>query len=101
MRAVAELLRPQGSALARRRPSLSAPAPLLNGRPDLSGLWEAERTPVREFVRVLGPRAPEIQVDLNEVTRHVINVFWDVKPGEQPLRPEATAVTRTAAEERP
>src|SRR5688572_11761698 len=26
------------------RPNLSAPAPRLNGRPDLSGLWEAERT---------------------------------------------------------
>ena len=40
------------------RPNLSAPAPRLNGKPDLSGLWEAERTPVGEFVRVLGPGLP-------------------------------------------
>ena len=40
-------------------PNLSAPAPRLNGKPDLSGLWQAERTPVSEFVRVLGPRLPQ------------------------------------------
>lgn len=75
------------------RPNLSAPAPRLNRKPDLSGLWQAERTPVSEFVRVLGPGLPEIQPDLNEVTKHVINVLWDVPPGEQPLRPEAAALT--------
>jgi hypothetical protein len=75
------------------RPNLSAPAPRLNGKPDLSGLWQAERTPVREVVRVLGPGLPEIQPDLNDVTKHVLNVFWDVKPGEEPLRPEAATLT--------
>jgi hypothetical protein len=74
------------------RPNLSAPAPRLNGKPDLSGLWQAERTPVSEFVRVLGPGLPAIQPDLNDVTKHVLNVFWDVKPGEEPLRPEAAAL---------
>jgi hypothetical protein len=43
------------------RPNLSAPAPRLNPKPDLSGLWQAERTPVNEFVRVLGPGLPAIQ----------------------------------------
>jgi hypothetical protein len=75
------------------RPNLSASAPRLNGKPDLSGLWEAERTPVSEIVRVLGPGVAEIQPDLNDVTKHVINVFWDMKPGEEPLRPEAAALT--------
>jgi len=72
---------------------LSAPAPRLNGRPDLSGMWQAERTPTSEFVRVLGPGLPAIQPDLNDVTKHVINVFWDVNPAEQPLRPEAVELT--------
>jgi len=76
------------------RPNLSAPAPRLNGKPDLSGLWQAERTPVSEFVRVLGSGLPQIQPDLNDVTKHVINVFWDVKPGEEPLLPEAAALTQ-------
>jgi len=75
------------------RPNLSAPAPRVNGKPDLSGLWEAARTPVKEFVRVLGPGAPAIQPDLNDVTRHVLNVFWDVKPDDWPLRPQAVALT--------
>ena len=75
------------------KPDLSAPAPRLNGKPDLSGLWQAERTPVSEFVRVLGPGLPEIQPDLNEVTKHVLNVFWDGNPSELPLRPEAAALT--------
>jgi hypothetical protein len=30
------------------QPNLSAPTPRLNGKPDLSGLWQAERTPVSE-----------------------------------------------------
>jgi hypothetical protein len=75
------------------RPNLSAPAPRLNGKPDLTGLWQAERTPVGEFVRVLGPGLPQIQPDLNDVTKHMLNIFWDVKPGEEPLRPEAAALT--------
>ena len=72
---------------------LSAPAPRLNGRPDLSGLWETERTPTAEFVRVLGQELADIQPDLNEITKHMINVFWDLKPDDYPLRAEAVAIT--------
>ena len=75
------------------RPNLSAPAPRLNGKPDLSGLWQAERTPLSEWVRVLGPGLPQIQPDLNDVTKHFLNVFWDMNPAEWPLRPEAAALT--------
>ena len=74
------------------QPDLSAPAPRLNGKPDLSGMWEAERTPTSEFVKVLGPGLPAIQPDLNDVTKHFINVFWDEKPTELPLKPEAIAL---------
>ena len=34
-----------------------------------------------------------IQPDVNDITKHVMNVFWDVKPTELPLRPEAVALT--------
>lgn len=81
---------------ARRGPDgtldLSAPAPRIHGRPDLSGMWEAERTPTSEFVRVLGPGLPEIQPDLNDITKHMLNVFWDENPADVPLRPEAAAI---------
>ena len=72
---------------------LSAPAPRLNGKPDLSGVWQAERTPTSEYVRVLGPELPAIQPDLGDATKHVLNVFWDEKPTELPLKPEAVALT--------
>jgi len=75
------------------RPNLSASARRTNGKPDLSGLWQAERTPLSELVRVLGPGLPQIQPDFNDITKHVMNVFWDVKRGEEPLRPEGAAIT--------
>ena len=34
------------------KPNLTAPAPRFNGRPDLSGVWEAERTSADEFVKL-------------------------------------------------
>jgi hypothetical protein len=76
------------------RPNLSAPAPRLNGKPDLSGLWQAERTPMSEYVRALGPEGTKIPPDLNEITKHVLNVLWDVNPADQPLRPEGAALTQ-------
>ena len=74
------------------RPDLSAPAPRINGKPDLSGVWQAERTPASEYARVLGPDFLNMQVDASDVTKHAINVFWEVKPGEEPMRPEGAAI---------
>ena len=73
------------------KPNLSAPAPRVNGKPDLSGVWQAERTPVDEFVKIAGPGLPLLQVDLNDITKYVLNVFWPMKPGEDPCRPEGAA----------
>src|SRR6266853_5607348 len=83
---------PRTPRLPDGRPNLSAAAPRMNVKPDLSGLWQAERTPLSEWVRVLGPVLPQIQPDLNDVTKHFLNVFWDVNPAEWPLRPEAAAI---------
>jgi len=76
------------------RPNLSAPAPRMNGKPNLSGVWQAERTPVDEIVRVLGPGLPQLQVDLDDVTKHVLNVFWGLKPTEEPISPAGAAARR-------
>jgi len=73
-------------------PNLSAPAPQLDGKPDLTGVWQAERTPVTEFVRVLGPGYPQLQIDFADVTKHFVNVFWGLRPEEEPLRPEAADI---------
>src|ERR1700733_5201508 len=76
------------------KPNLKAPAPRVNGKPDLSGVWQAERTPLSEFARVLGKDPSRVQVDLNDVTKHVIDVFWGLRPEEEPLRPEAVAILK-------
>ena len=76
------------------KPNLSSPAPKLNGKPDLSGVWQAERTPSSEYARVLGPNFEKVQVDSQDITKYMINIFWDVKPQDQPLRPETAAILK-------
>lgn len=76
------------------RPDLTAPAPRLHGTPDLSGVWQAERAPVAEFASVLGNDRANVQVDLNDVNKHYMSVFWGVKPETEPLRPEAAAILK-------
>jgi len=74
------------------KPNLTAPAPRLNGKPDLSGLWQVERTPERDYAKVLGAGFSGLQVDLHDINKNVMNVFWGLKPDEEPLRPEGAAV---------
>src|SRR5437016_13737930 len=76
------------------KPNLTAPAPRLNGKPDVSGLWQAERTPEREYNNVLGKEFTSLQVDTHDITPNVLNVFWGMKPEEEPLRPEAAAILK-------
>jgi len=80
------------------KPNLKAPAPRMNGKPDLSGLWQAERTPRDEFDQVLGNSFTALQIDYNVITKHVINVFWGLKPEEEPLRPEAATILKQRKE---
>jgi len=79
------------------KPNLSAPAPRVKGRPDLSGVWEAERTPLIEYTRAFGEDVAKLQVDLNDATKYVQSVFWGVKPEDQPLRPEALAAMKRSS----
>jgi hypothetical protein len=74
------------------KPNLAAPTPRLSGRPDLSGLWEAVRTPREEFLAALGPEFVNVQVDINDLTKYGINVFWGTPPGQEPMSAEAAAI---------
>jgi hypothetical protein len=76
------------------KPNLTAPVPRLGGRPDLSGLWQAEKTPVREYESVLGKEFSATQIDTYDITKHVLNIFWGLKPEEEPLRPEGVAIMK-------
>lgn len=79
------------------KPDLTAPAPRVNGKPDLSGVWQAERTPVSEFRQALGEGFIREQVDFNDATKYALDVFWGLKPEEVPLRPEAAAILKQRA----
>ena len=89
------------------KPNLSAPAPrTANGKPDLTGVWAHELTPVAEFKRIFGAAyeaesaAALIGMELEAVHKYGYNVLLDFKPGESPLRPEAEAVMKRRAAER-
>jgi hypothetical protein len=80
------------------KPNLTAPAPRApDGKPDLSGVWEPEPTPASEIKRVLGEHFFDIQIDVPDATKYVLNLFWDLKPEEAPLRPEARALLKQHA----
>ncbi len=74
------------------KPRLTAPAPRINGKPDLSGVWQAQRTPPEEFVAAMGADGAAVQIDLYEVTKHSIDVFWGLPPDQQPTRPDAARI---------
>ena len=65
-------------------PNLSAPAPRVSGRLDLSGVWLPDADP-------LPPGIEAIEVGL-EFPRHMINIAADLESGQAPLRPEAAKI---------
>jgi hypothetical protein len=87
--------------------NLSAPAPRsADGKPDLTGVWLHEVTPVAEFKRMFGDRyeaesqAALIGMELEAVHKYALNIFADLKLEEYPLRPEAEALMKKRAAER-
>ena len=66
------------------RPNLSAPAPRVNGRVDLSGVWVADADP-------LPPGIDAVEVGL-EFPRHMINIAADLEAGQAPLQPAAAEI---------
>src|SRR5690242_10419906 len=71
------------------KPNLTAPAPRLNGAPDLSGLWEVDPTPRSELQAGLPRDFFELQIDVPSLSKYFVNLLWDVKPEDDPSRPEA------------
>ena len=74
------------------QPNLAAPAPHIEGKVDLSGVWQAEPTPISEFTRVLGADLVKVQIDLSDITKHALDVLWGTELEDQPLRPEAASI---------
>jgi len=84
------------------KPNLTAPArKSADGKPDLSGVWQVEPTPVAEMQRLFG----DLSADgaLGDTTaafsKYLINILLDFKPEETPLRPEFADLVRQRAKQ--
>ncbi|PYR83638.1 MAG: hypothetical protein DMG19_18570 [Acidobacteria bacterium] len=83
------------------KPNLMAPTPRAsNGKPDLSGVWQAYASEPGEMLRLLQGPAPrsvnqiDPGIDLQTFSKYFLNVLADFKPGEEPMRPEAAALLK-------
>ena len=74
------------------KPNLLAPTPRVNGRPDLSGVWQPDGEPLPAGIE-------SIEGDL-KFPKHMINIAADLEGGQAPLRPEAAKIfeARTGVE---
>ena len=78
------------------QPNLSAKAPRArDGKPDLSGVWSIEPPPPGEIERIFGDLGPAVVAgdDPRTFSKYFLNLLIDFKRGEDPLRPEAAALT--------
>jgi len=78
------------------KPNLTAMTPRAsNGKPDLSGVWQIEPPAPGEIERLYGNLGVSVTAgdDARTFSRYFINLFIDFKSGEEPVRPEAAALT--------
>jgi hypothetical protein len=81
------------------KPNLSAPAPRVHGKPDLSGIWQAESTPRKELAAMFPPGVGLLPGGVNglgedDPQKYFLNILADYKPGTEPLTPPAAAKLR-------
>ena len=84
--------------------NLAAPAPKLNGKPDLSGVWHVQPSGLAEMKRLFGPDVDAIEVpgmEITTISKYGLNIFADFKPEEVPMRPEAGAIMARRAPDAP
>ena len=86
------------------KPILKAPAPRQDGKPDLSGVWQATRPTLDALRSYRGGSDPDplhLQIDDLDVGDIKRNVFFGMKREEEPLKPEAIAVLSKRRNEQP
>ncbi len=78
------------------KPNLTAKAPRLNGKPDLSGVWHVQSSPLSRFQTLFGPDFKDdnnpVGMELNTVSIYGVDIFADFKFGEEPMRPAAAQI---------
>ncbi|HEY1241620.1 MAG TPA: hypothetical protein VGF16_13735 [Bryobacteraceae bacterium] len=72
------------------QPNLSAPAPRVHGKPDLSGVWEVESSPKKEIERYLLPGGIN-GLGEDDPSKYFINFLSDFPFGKEPFQPAAAA----------
>ena len=73
------------------KPNLAAPAPRApNGKPDLSGIWQAEGAPLEELGKLLPGGTNGLGEDVP--SKYFLNILSDFKPEEAPIRPAAAQI---------
>lgn len=75
------------------KPNLTARAPrAANGKPDLSGVWHVEPTPIAEMRRLFGDLVKTAEatgvpgMDVGTVSKYAANVLVEFRPEETPMR---------------
>jgi hypothetical protein len=85
------------------KPNLSAPAPRLHGKPDLSGVWEPESTPRKVLANMFPPGVGLLPGGVNglgedDPQKYFLNILADFKFGEEPLTAAAAALFQKTLE---
>ena len=78
-------------------PDLTAPAPRVDGKPDLSGVWHVEPTSLVEMKQLFGADVDTLDVpgmEADTVSKYAVNVLLDFKREDVPMRPETAAMFR-------
>jgi hypothetical protein len=84
------------------KPNLTAPVPdAANGKPDLSGVWQVEPTPVDEMKRLFGDLSADgaLGDTTSAFSKYLVNILLDFQPSETPLRPEFADLVRQRAKQ--
>lgn len=70
--------------------NLSAPAPRLHGKPDLTGIWQAEGAPISELKKLLPGGVNGLGEDPPNL--YFLNILSDFQPEAAPIQPAALPV---------
>ena len=86
------------------KPVLTAPAPRMSGKPDLSGVWEAARPTIDALRSYTGRATPDpvnLQIDQSDAADIRRSVFFGMNREQEPLKAEAIAVLSKRQNEQP
>ena len=86
------------------KPVLTAPAPRMSGKPDLSGVWEAARPTIdapRSYTGRATPDPVNLQIDQSDAADIRRSVFFGMNREQEPLKAEAIAVLSKRQNEPP